>query len=190
MMQVITKDEIDLKPHIFIKDFLQGKLAVYPTDTIYGLGAIATDNRAVKKIRDIKKNNLPFSVMVPGIDWIRENCHVNEEAEEWIKKLPGPFTLILKLKKKTDISGYVNNGLETIGVRIPNHWMQRIVREIGAPIVSTAATGPDGSLIEMPEDVDSRHKKHIQYFISERLMLRKPSIVIDLTKEIASIVRK
>jgi L-threonylcarbamoyladenylate synthase len=189
-MKVITKDEIDLNPHIFIKDFLQGKVAVYPTDTIYGLGAIATDNNAVKKIRDIKKSSMPFSVMVPSVGWIRENCHVNEETEEWLNKLPGPFTLVLKLKKKTNISGYVNNGLETIGVRIPNHWMQRIVKEIGTPVVSTAATRADGSLIEEPEDVDDHHKKHIHYFINERLMLRKPSIVVDLTKDTASILRK
>ncbi len=181
-MQIVTKEEVELKPHIFIKEILDGKLFIHPTDTIFGIGAIATEDEPVRRIREIKQTENPFSIIVPNLEWVYQNCEVNKLAEEWLKKLPGPFTLILKLKNKEAISPEVNKGRDTVGIRLPNHWISRFVSQLNHPFVSTAATRSEGSIIEGPEDLEKIHVDNIHYFIHHDIMLRRPSIVVDLSK--------
>ena len=102
-MIVLNLDEYNIHKKIIL-DELKKTVFVYPTDTIYGLGCNATDEKAVDKLRKIKNTKHPFSIIVPNKDWIYDNCTVNEEAEEWIRKLPGPYTLILRLKNKKAIA--------------------------------------------------------------------------------------
>ncbi|MDK2849456.1 MAG: hypothetical protein PWP03_408 [Candidatus Woesearchaeota archaeon] len=189
-MQIVTKEEVDLKPHLFIKEMLNGKLFIHPTDTIFGIGAIANLDEPVKRIREIKKSPNPFSIIVPNLKWVYENCEVNRLAEEWLKRLPGPYTLVLKLKNKKAVSQHVNNGKDTIGIRLPNHWFSRIIKQLNYPFVSTAATRSEGTLIEGPEDLEQEHIDNIHYFIHHDVMLRKPSIVVDLSKNKPIILRR
>ncbi|UCG94990.1 MAG: Sua5/YciO/YrdC/YwlC family protein, partial [archaeon] len=77
---------------------LQGSVFIHPTDTIYGLGCDATRYNSVIRIRQIKqREQKPFSVIAPSKEWILENCVVGEAD---LTRLPGPYTLILKLKQK------------------------------------------------------------------------------------------
>jgi len=189
-MQIVTKEEVELKPHIFIKEMLDGKLFIHPTDTIFGIGAIATQDEPVRRIRTLKKSNNPFSIMVPNLEWIYMNCEVNENIENWLKKLPGPFTFILKLKNKEAVSPVVTAGRDTVGVRLPNHWISRIINQLNRPFVSTAATRSEGSLIEGPEDLEPAHLGNIHYFIHHDIMLKKHSIVVDLSSNKPIILRR
>ena len=91
-----------------------GGIILYPTDTIWGIGCDATNKEAVRKIRDIKKSEQPFSVIAPGKKWIMDNCVVHEHANEYLEKLPGPYTLIFKLKKtalRQRIDSHCQNGI-------------------------------------------------------------------------------
>ena len=124
-MRVVTKEELGKK---IIKE-LKKCLFVYPTDTVYGLGCNAEDRALVNQIRNLKKQFVrPMSVVAPGKKWIEESCEITEAAEKWLDRLPGPYTLILKLKKKT-VSRNTNLGSKTIGVRIPKHWISKIIEE-------------------------------------------------------------
>lgn len=78
---------------------LKKEIFIYPTDTIYGIGCDAENKTLVKKIREIKnRDNGSFSVIAPSINWILENCETDKKQ---IKKyLPGPYTLILKKKRR------------------------------------------------------------------------------------------
>ena len=79
----------------YVDEILNGKIFVYPTDTIYGLGCNALDGASVNKIKKMKgrDKDKPISVIAPSIDWIRENCIVDFDLHKY---LPGPYTLILK----------------------------------------------------------------------------------------------
>jgi L-threonylcarbamoyladenylate synthase len=98
-----------------------GEIVLYPTDTLYGLGANIFNEDALKKLYSVKKRSMskPVSVCVSNIDWIPKIAHVSSETLNIIAKiLPGPFTVILK--KKDCICEMLTAGSENIGIRIPD----------------------------------------------------------------------
>ena len=80
-----------------------------------------------------------FSVIAPSKGWIKENCELNGKVEQWIEKLPGPYTLILRLKNKDVIADNVAPGLDTVGIRIPDHWFSEVACMLDMPLVTTSA---------------------------------------------------
>lgn len=119
----------------FIEDIKHGAIFIYPTDTIYGLGCDATNEESVRRIREIKRKDVkPMSVIAPSIEWIKENCEVEDDLLQ--KYLPGPYTLILK-KKDKDFLKEVSSG-DTLGVRIPDSEFTKLVSEAGVPFITTS----------------------------------------------------
>jgi len=117
---------------------LEGKILIYPTDTVYGIGGDALNPDVVKKVRKIKgmEENKPVSVMMSDLSMIEEYCEVGLWEEIILKKyLPGPFTFILKKRKEMPVSKD-----KTIGVRVPEfEFCNRLSEEVGRPIISTSA---------------------------------------------------
>ena len=115
-----------------------GGLVVYPTDTLYGLGCSALDGKAVARIYEIKKREgkKPLSILVSDFGMLREYCDTTPEQEKILHELlPGPYTFILKLKKRLPVSETLS-----VGVRLPEHmFMRQVAKELGVPIVSTSA---------------------------------------------------
>ena len=97
----------------------EGKIILYPTDTVYGIGANIFDPKAVQKVYEIKKRplNKPLSVCVSKIEDIEKIAYLNKDLKKLISNIfPGPFTVILK--KKENISPILTAGGEKIGIRI------------------------------------------------------------------------
>jgi len=183
-MQIITKDEVRLKGEEIIERMQKGDVFIHPTDTIYGLGCDATKSKSIKKIREIKQRpDTPFSVMAPSIEWIEENCIITKEAEKWLKELPGPLTLILKLKNEDCVSKEVAPGLDSIGVRFIDHWMQHVVTELGVPIISTSVNKTDTPFMTDIENLDSKIKMSIPFALYEGPKPGRPSKIIHLESE-------
>lgn len=191
-MQTITKEEFKIRKNELFTKIEEGAVFIHPTDTIYGLGCNALNNKAVKKIREIKERyTRPFSVIAPGKKWIYENCITDKkEIQEWIEKLPGPYTLILKLKKKSCIAPNVNTDLDTLGVRIPNHWFTGAVIELGLPIVTTSANITGGDFMTSIENLDPKIKSRINFIIYEDEKKSHPSKIIDLTKDKVEFIKR
>lgn len=187
-MITYTKAEIENKLDVVLDKVKQGRIFIHPTDTIYGIGCDATNDNAVKNLRDIKNNSKrPFSIMAPSKTWIRDNCVVDEKVIEWLKKLPGAYTLILKLKNKNAVSKEVNNGLDTIGVRIPDHWFHELCSNMDRPIVTTSANRTNGYFMTSTDNLDDEIKSKLDFIVYEDEKKAKPSTIIDLTKETESI---
>ena len=98
-----------------VKALKAGKIMVYPTDTVYGLGAVISNEAAVKRIRRIKKNPVskPLSMAVSDIGEIKKYAEVSDVQMNFInEQLPGPVTVILPKKPAV----YSDSGILREGV--------------------------------------------------------------------------
>lgn len=115
-----------------------GGVIAYPTETVYGVGALATDTGALQRIYQIKNRpmNQPLSIAVSSMEMLKGVAKV--ECEDFILKfLPGPVTVILK--KKAVLPKVLTAGSKYIGIRWPDHHMAiKLIDGVG-PIVSTSA---------------------------------------------------
>lgn len=181
-MKTITKKEFLEKKEFFLEEIEKGKIFVYPTDTIYGIGCDATNSKSVLKIREIKKRDeKPFSVIAPSKNWILDNCLINSE-NDWLKKIPGKFTLILKLTRKNCVAEEVNSRKETLGVRIPDNWFAEVVSDFGKPFVTTSVNLSGEKPISSIEDLKEDLREEIDYFIDDGRLEGSPSTIVDLTE--------
>ncbi|MFW5745922.1 MAG: L-threonylcarbamoyladenylate synthase [Nanoarchaeota archaeon] len=180
-MRVISKQEFFDKQEFFVNEIKRGAVFIYPTDTIYGIGCNAIVDAPVQRVREIKNRyTRPFSVIVPGKEWIREYCEMTPEIEEWLDKLPGPYTLILKLKQKGLISEAVNSGGGTIGVRIPDHWCAQLVEKVGYPIVSTSANHVGEEFMTSMDNLASDIGNKMDFIVYEGEIKGRPSRLVNL----------
>ncbi len=182
-MRILTKDEFLKKEEFFLSEMSNGKIFVYPTDTIYGLGCDATDESPIKRIREIKMRDAkPFSVIAPSKEWIKENCVISIFTEKWLEKLPGRYTLILKLKNFKCIARKSLVGeIFTIGARIPDNWFAEIVRKFNKPFVTTSANILGKDHMTELNNLDENIKAKIDYIVYEGKLENLPSKIIDLT---------
>jgi L-threonylcarbamoyladenylate synthase len=116
-----------------------GGTVVYPTDTVYGVGANIFQEKAVKAVYQMKERTLdkPVSICLSKTEDIEKIAHVDQSVETIIMKiLPGPYTLILN--KKENVPSCITAGTGKIGARIPDN---TICREISKefPITATSA---------------------------------------------------
>ena len=101
-----------------------GDLVGFPTETVYGLGADATSDRAVARIYEAKGRPSfnPLIVHFPDGDVAKQEVHWNKWADKLAAKFwPGALTLILPRGANCNLSLLVSAGLETVAVRVPAH---------------------------------------------------------------------
>ncbi len=190
-MRVYIKEEILLRKAETLRKIKTGAIIVHPTDTIYGIGCNALNSKAVEKVRKIKdRHTMPFSVIAPSKQWIYDNCVITKNVEKWIKKLPGRYTLILKLKNKKSVVKEVNSGWDTLGVRIPKHWFTILIEKVGVPFVTTSANIAGEDFMTSIDDLDPRIKSRVDFIVYEGIKRGRPSRIIDLTKEKPEIIKR
>ena len=132
----------------------QGKIVIFPTETVYGIGANGLDAQAVKKLYNVKQRplNKPITLLVSNMEMVDLLAKDITEIEYKImeKFFPGPLTIILK--KKDVVPDIVTSGQDTVGVRMPGGEVARKLVELaGAPIAAPSAniTGePSGTNLQ------------------------------------------
>ena len=98
---------------------VMGKLIIFPTDTVYGIGCEIFDKENINKIYELKHRprSKPLACLCADLKQIKQIAYINSFEKKVIEKfMPGALTIILKAKKKVAET----TGFETIGVRIPN----------------------------------------------------------------------
>lgn len=178
-MEILTKEELSKRYEEIIKRINSGVVFIHPTDTIYGISCDATNKLVVEKVRLLKQRPMaPFSIWVPSKKWIKENCIVDEK---WLKYLPGPYTLIVKLKEKVIAQNVTNT--EYVGVRIPNHWFSAVVKDLNKPIITTSANKTGDPFMTSLETLDKDVESGIDFMIFEGEKKGKPSTIINTENE-------
>ncbi|RYG90444.1 threonylcarbamoyl-AMP synthase [Loktanella sp. IMCC34160] len=124
-----------------------GGLVSFPTETVYGLGADARDDRAVAGIYAAKGRPSfnPLIVHVPDLDAAERFVIFNREARMLAQAFwPGALTIVLPVWDSAGISKLVTAGLDTLAIRVPDHPVaQGVLRAFGGPVAAPSAN-PSG----------------------------------------------
>ena len=118
----------------------KGKTILYPTDTVWGLGCDATNEKAVSKIYKIKKRveSKSLIVLVSSVHMLKKYVSVSKKALEFLKISKKPTTIIYKNPKNFAKNTIAKDN--TIAIRIVQHeFCRKLIKRFGKPIVSTSA---------------------------------------------------
>mgnify|MGYP003948822557 FL=1 len=159
-----------------------------PTETVYGLAANAYSNIAVKKIFKLKKRpkNNPLIVHYSNIDDLKKDCLINDNFIKLHKKFsPGPLTYVLKLKKNSKISKYVNNNQKNLAARFPNHRVFRnLLQKLDYPLAAPSANISTKLSSVKALDVKEEFGSKIKYILDGgKCNIGLESTIINLTSK-------
>jgi L-threonylcarbamoyladenylate synthase len=160
----------------------KGKIFIYPTDTIYGLGCDATNEKAVQRIKELKgrDKDKPLSIIAPSLDWIKENLIVDCDLNKY---LPGPYTIILKKKNPLFLS-HIANG-ETLGIRIPANKFTKEIQKANTPFITTSVNLSGEPFALSLEDIKPEIKDKVDFIIpADEKLSGRPSALIINGKEV------
>lgn len=194
-MKIIKCDDSSVK--IATEVLRSGGLVVYPTETLYGIGADPTNPFAIKKLTEYKNRPLgkPYSIAVTDSKMAKKYVYLNKTAENLYKNfLPGPLTIISKGKHV--LAKGVESEDGTLGVRIPNYKLViDIIKAFKKPITSTSANASykkrPYKISDILENISDKQKKIIDLIIDAgELPHNEPSTVIDTTMDDPVILRQ
>jgi len=174
-----------------IKALENGEIIVYPTDTLYALGANIFNEEVIKKLFRIKKRPLsvPLPVSVFDSNDMNEIAYINKRTKIIINNfLPGPLTLLLK--KKKIIPEIVTSGRDTIALRNPNNKIALELLSKTGPITATSANIHGKNTGSTVGDLKKEFKNNVSIFLDNGVLDESPSTILDLTTENPIIIRQ
>jgi L-threonylcarbamoyladenylate synthase len=132
-----------------------GKLVVYPTETVYGLGVDALDSTAIERVFDAKHRarDKPVSLAVPDVETAKDYVRPTKRELAFMEEfLPGPVTVLCE--KRDVVPDVLTGGRSHVGVRIPDLPLALDLLERVSPITSTSANVSGRGSVTRIEDLD------------------------------------
>jgi len=170
-----------------------GGLVAFPTETVYGLGADATDQDACLRIYKAKgrPDHNPLIVHVSSIEEVEQFAELNDRAYKLAEFWPGPLTMVLRKKLGSQIADCVTAGLDTIAIRIPaNNIARELIHQAKCPIAAPSANKSGGLSPTSYDHVYDDFADSIRIVASkERATHGLESTIIDLSSDIPTILR-
>jgi L-threonylcarbamoyladenylate synthase len=157
----------------------KGNVVVFPTDTVCGFLVDAKNKKAVGKIYKIKKRSKlkPLAVFVKDIKMAKDLAEISKKQEKILKKYwPGKYTFVLKKK----------NSKGTIALRVPKYKpLNDLLKKINKPLAQTSVNVSGKETLFKTKDIKEQFKnqKDLLFFDAGNLPKRKPSVIIDLTRD-------
>ena len=171
----------------------KGELVIFPTETVYGIGADATNPKALNKIYKVKRRprNNPLICHFYNFKKIQNEFIVNLLCKKLAKKFwPGPLTLILEKKSDSKINGILSNNDKFVGCRIPSNKIARkLLKSINVPIAAPSANISTKLSATNTYSIDKRLKNKVHIIDGGSSKLGLESTVVDLTKKHPKILR-
>ena len=195
-MQILKINQKNFKEivKIVVKSIKEGKVVIFPTDTVYIPVADATNKKTVEKIFLIKKRSpkKPIPIFVKDIKMAKKIAKIDKKQEKFLKIVwPGRVTAVLR-RKKSEIKLY-GVAKDTIALRIPNFKLVNfLLKELDRPLVGTSANisgkPASGNLKEVLDQFKGQ-KHQPDLVINAGILPGKPSKVMDLTVSPPKILR-
>lgn len=160
-----------------------GGVVVYPTETVYGLGANALDEQAILRVFQIKKRplSMPVFLAVSSLDMLEKVAFVEQKDIALLEQiLPGPVSVLVK--KRDIVPGLLTAGSPLVGIRCPDHETALRIIDQAGPITSTSAnrTGspPPSSASEVSKEIADRVDLIVD---GGKSKYAEPSTLLDLS---------
>ena len=161
-----------------------------PTDTVYGLCARMDSQTAYDNLIKVKNRptNKLFPIMCSDEEQIKSIAVVNENAEKLIKAfMPGPITLILE--KREHIPEYVNNGSETIAVRMAaSKVLKDLITKLGCPVFMSSANQSGEPTCSSIDEIE-KSCPTLDGILLGNVSFNKASTIVDCSSEEIKIIR-
>lgn len=171
-----------------------GGIVVFPTETVYGIGANGLNENAVKRLYEVKQRpfNKPISLLVNSIDMINEIAKDITELEYDLmrKFFPGPLTIILK--KKDIVPNIVTANSNTVGVRMPaNETALKLIEYAGVPIATPSANISGKPSATNLKEVMGNFGEEVDYYIDGGTSkIGIASTIVQVIDEVPHVLRQ
>ena len=174
-----------------VEIFKNGRVIVFPTDTVYGIGCDPYNENAVKKIYEIKSRNKIKSlpVLAYSIDIVKQIVMMDKLTEKIVEKYwPGPLTLILKLKDQKLKKSL--NLEEKIAIRIPNsECTLKLLKECNLLVGTSANVSGDSSFTD-PQKCIENLKNYDAFVDGGTITSKGESTIIEIENEKIHVIRE
>lgn len=143
-----------------------GKIILYPTDTIWGIGCDVSSDIAIKKIFKIKKRDYSKGLicLASSFEMIKDYADIDEIDIYKQKSNESPTTFIFDNPKK--ISNYIIGNNNSVAFRVPkNNFCIKLIEAFGKPIVSTSANLSGYMIPYNFNDIDTKIKENVGYIV-------------------------
>lgn len=171
---------------------MEGSVVAFPTDTVFGLGVIYDDEQALQALKQAKgrPENKPIPTMVGTVEQLYQVAEVNESAKKLAEAfMPGAITLIMK--KKHDVPSYVTNGLDTIGIRMPDDaFVCSLIEKCGKPLLVSSANKSGEETGIKDDQVLGQLDGAIDAIVMGEAKGKSASTIVDVSEDTIKILRK
>jgi len=170
--------------------FGEGGVALLPTDTIYGLHALATDSAAIERLAMIKgrDDGKPFVVIGAGDDQLEQiGIAFRPDVRTVLTSVwPAPLTAVLPLSRPVAAS----RGAASLAVRVPNvAWLRDLLSRSG-PLASTSANRSGEPPISTPNQLDPELQNRLDLLVDIGVFEGEPSMIVDFTGDEPRLIRQ
>ena len=171
----------------------KGGIVIFPTETVYGIGTNGLDEKAIKRLYEVKQRplNKPISLLVSNIEMVEQVAKNISKLEYKIMQnfFPGPLTIILE--KKDIVPDILTANTNTVGIRMPSGEIARkLIEYAGIPIATPSANisgKPSGTNIK---DIQKDFEGKVDYFIDNgESKLGIPSTIVRVINNEVHILR-
>lgn len=169
-----------------------GKIIIYPTDTLYALGCDARNNSAIERIcrlKSIKSDKTNLSIICKDISQVAEYARfTNDDFKMMRENVPGAFTFIFPALSALPKAF---KGRKTVGVRIPDNNIARLlVERLGNPIMTSSVEHCDEDYGCEPELMAQRYEDAVEIVLDAGRGELEPSTIVDCTGDEPEILRQ
>lgn len=177
-MLIISQSKVDSVIDIIKK----GGLVVFPTETVFGIGCVASKEESYEALCKAKNRHpdKPITLMCSKIEQVEKYVVIDDVAKKIIEKFfPGQLTLILKAKK--DVPHYIDLGTGYVGIRIPDSkFVIDMINKVGEAMLVTSANISDFPPATNDKEALNYFKDNVDVIIKGESVSNVPSSVIKL----------
>ena len=162
-----------------------------PTDTVYGICGSINSPEAQTKLKEIKKRpaSKPFPIMCADIEQIKKVATVDNKSEKIIKTfMPGPITIVLRKNEK--LPEYINNGKETIAIRMAtSKEIKELIKSLGCPVFMTSANKSGEEVCKTLEEIE-KNCPDLDGMLEGEVSFGQASTIVDCTSNEIKVLRE